>query len=262
MMKQDIRKVILSPYFYISIVLVAVFLYMGSAWETTPDFLYLYWCTHFAGMTSFVMPLLAGLATADIYCVERRDGYHYSMLMRSDVTSYCLSKIVVATLTGLFVALLGIAVYAVICMFTVDGTLQIATKQGTYQVYSQDMDYSGNFMDSLGGAYNWWGMLAMYLASFGLYSMMWPVMSLAVAVFTSNRYLVIAFPVLFVNFLFTITPLLGLDWFNPIDISGSFSSSRMLSLPLSGIPFQIGMMLLYVLVCGTIFRVGVGRSLK
>lgn len=265
MLRQDIRKVILSPYFYISIVLVAIFLYIGSAGETTPDFLYLYWCARFAGMISYIMPMLAGLAVADIYCVERKNGYHYTMLIRSDKTTYCLSKIFVAALTGMLVTLLGVALYAIICMLTVDGPLQIATEQATYQQYVQNADENPRrLLDRLGVAQNWWGMLAFQLVFFATYSMIWPVMSLATAVFTNNRYIVIAFPVLFVNLMSTVTASLSGGWgqLNPIILSESGGSNYMNSLPADGLPFQIGMVALYILICGIIFRIGVGKHLK
>ena len=80
MLKQEIRRVLHSPFFYISIIILvfADFPVMLDQFEMSNELTYLVDVGWGMGYGSVLYPLLCVLTTAESYLMEYRSGYRYS----------------------------------------------------------------------------------------------------------------------------------------------------------------------------------------
>ena len=76
MIRQEIRRVLLSPFFYISIAILFAGSFFPALYDISNhyDLSYLMDST-LAGYGTALMPILSTLAIADSYLIEEKDGY-------------------------------------------------------------------------------------------------------------------------------------------------------------------------------------------
>lgn len=106
MLKQEIRRVLHSPFFYISIIILvfADFPVMLDQFEMSNELTYLVDVGWGMGYGSVLYPLLCVLTTAESYLMEYRSGYRYSSMSRTSKTRYAVTKMAVAIGTGAAIA--------------------------------------------------------------------------------------------------------------------------------------------------------------
>lgn len=254
MIKQDIRKVLLSPFFYISIVAGCILMLMG-AWEDLPisrDIVYLHDCG--SGMFMGFLPLLSGLAIADLYCIESKSGYHYSIMVRGSKLQYCLSKVFVGILTGFLVSLLATPLFILACFIIEQGHLNVGEDiPDLYQMLGE-----GLIRDWIQSGHCEYLMYRRVLLQC-FYSSLWPSMALCISIFTQNKYVVIAGP--FVLDSIWTAVVVGLEFYY-LSATAISPDGRAEFLPYEGIPFRIAVILFYYIVEGAIFTWGVLHKLK
>lgn len=109
MLKQEIRRVLHSPFFYVSIIILvfADFPVMLDQFEMSNELTYLVDVGWGMGYGSVLYPLLCVLTTAESYLMEYRSGYRYSSMSRTSKTRYAVTKMAVAIGTGAAIAVLS-----------------------------------------------------------------------------------------------------------------------------------------------------------
>lgn len=251
------RKIIGSPYFWVSVLVAGGFFFYGVLAFPNDSLLYHFETTVGYGLTGYILPLLAGFAFADIYCVERREGCYYNMLIRRDKESYCMSKIAAGALSGFLVVFLGLAVFSVFCFVWRRGGLVLVTEDVINEVHGYDDNLLGYLIQH---GYSFLALLIMYI-EYSLPGAVWPVMALAVSVFTSNRYVIYIVPPVYFLGMQLVCHSLGLNYLNPQTFAMHDNIYRA-HMPGMGWGFLVGMIGLYLFVFGFIFWKGVHRSLK
>lgn len=253
MLKQDIRKVLMSPFYYLAIVLTAIFMVEG-AWEDiffSNDFMYIYICS-FLGYGTTMVPLLSGLAFADIYCVESRDGYHYSVMVRGSRLGYCISKLVVATLSGFIMMVLSIVLFAAICFVLRKGDMVFLSRAG------MDMEIL-DWAETLKKMGHPELILFYDMLKACVYAAIWPAMSLALSVIFHNKYIIMAGPLLIQKVWDIVFVGLHLPYVSFIAWSARGKAD---SLPYGGIFFRMGVIGVCLILESIIFISGVIKRME
>lgn len=250
MVRQEIRRVLLSPYFYLSIVIftVGAFVPVVDGLPYSKDIVYFFDIVGL-GYGMALTPILSTVTVADSYLVESQTGYHYAVMSRTTKWKYCLSKMGVAIGSGIAVVLVAklvILVALAIILQCMHGTIHF-----------------GDAVEEWGG-----GEVLLMKRKFGLYigqiilydcmyAAIFPGMSLAVSTLVRNKYVVMLFPFIYANvtgFVFV-----GLHWYylTPM-VMGSEGRAR--HLPYEGLPYHIVMVLIYCTVSTAVFVRGIRKQ--
>ncbi len=179
MIKHDIKRIILSPSFYVAIFLFIIFGMLQQAENIAGKngmlssfgvdnfgFLnrYIYSTCHGAQM-HFMLPVIAAIPCANLYLQEYKSKYMRNILVRTSRIKYFLSKIIVSFLSGVLVVLIGEIILFSVC-FCIDSDIsvplidtQMMSKTNFIRVlYENDLPLfilfeSGNLM-LFGGVYS------------------------------------------------------------------------------------------------------------
>ena len=243
----------MSPFYYLAIVLTAVFMAEG-AWEDifiSNDFTYIYICS-FVGYGTTMVPLLSGLAFADVYCVESRDGYHYSVMVRGSRLGYCISKLVVATLSGFVMMALSIVLFTVVCFVLRKGDLVLVGQSGMDMVI---LDWAVTLKKM--GHPEWILFYDMFKAC--MYASIWPAMSLALSVIFRNKYIIMAGPLLIQKVWGIVFVGLHLPYVSFVAWSVMGKAD---SLPYGGFFFRMGVFGICLVLESAVFILGVIRRME
>lgn len=257
MFRQDMRRILFSPYFWLSILVAGCFFFYGALGFPNDSLLYNFETTVNFGVTGYVLPLLACFAFADSYCVERKEGCCYNMLIRKDKASYCLSKITAGALSGFLVIFLGLAVFSIFCLVWRRGGLVFVTEEVFNEVHGNDNNLWGYLIRH---GCSFLALLLMYVEH-SLSGAVWPVMALAASVFTGNRYIIYIVPPVYFLGMQLICSNLKLIYLNPLIFTVHDHIYRD-HMPGKGVGFLLGVIIIYLFVFGFIFWKGVHRSLK
>lgn len=257
MFRQDMRRILCSPYFWASILVAGCFFFYGTLEFPNDSLLYNFETTVGFGVTAYILPLLACFAFADSYCVERKEGYCYNMLIRKDKASYCLSKITAGALSGFLVVFLGLAVFSLLCLLWRRGGSVMVTEEVFNEVHGDENNLWGYLIRH---GYSFLALLLMYVEH-SLPGAIWPVMALAVSVFTRNRYIIYIVPPVYFLGMQLLCSNLELPYLNPLTITLHDNIYRF-HMPGMGWGFLLGVIGIYIYVFGFIFWKGVHRSLK
>lgn len=264
MLKQEIRRVFLSPFFYLSVLILTVCNFMGAAEDlgllinrcSCFDIAYMFDAATF-GYLGALVPLLAGLATADSYLVEIRDGYHYAVLSRSTKLRYSLTKVGVAAGCGMLVVCLahllylaGLAVLIMMQSGEMDIRKYLGSQVGTVDWYSSSVWIPRRRY----GLY-----IAEIILFDCLYASVFPGIALCVSLVTKNRYVVLLSG--YIYYLLTEVVLVGdpLFYLSPGVLS---AIGRAGSLPHDGLYYRLEVVSLYWLVQLLVFLYGVHKKTK
>ncbi len=138
MIKHDIKRIILSPSFYVAIFLFVIVGILQQAENVVGQnrmlaslgvdnfgFFnrYIYSTCHGAQM-HFMLPVIAAIPCANLYLQEYKSKYMRNILVRTSRIKYFLSKIIVSFLCGVFVVLIGEIILFSIC-FLVDSNASV-----------------------------------------------------------------------------------------------------------------------------------------
>ncbi len=133
MIKHDIKRIILSPSFYIAIFLFVIVGILQQAENTVGQnrmlasfgldnfgFLNRYiYSTCCGAQMHFMLPVISAIPCANLYLQEYKSKYLRNILVRTSRKKYFLSKIIVSFLCGVFVVLIGEIILFSVC-FLID----------------------------------------------------------------------------------------------------------------------------------------------
>jgi hypothetical protein len=193
MFRQDMRRILRSPVFYFSILVVEICIVAG-AWEDLSeinDFVFLGtmgWFASGSSMICYAIPLLAGLAVSDSYCIERKDGYHYSVMSRGSKLRYCISKIVTANLSGMMMMAAAEILFVVVCFVVRRGDLVLSTDLISKSFFENT--WHAVFFEKGCPIMAWVSWMLSYCVAASIF----PGISLCVSLVIRNRYVVMAAP--------------------------------------------------------------------
>lgn len=255
MLRQELRRLFLSPFFYVSVVILLICAFFGAA-EDIPrncDIVYLYE----AGCLGYVrnlIPLLAGLAVSDSYLIEIQGGYYYSVMSRTTRLRYCLVKVGTAIFSGVFTVL----VMKILYLF---GLMIAATiLHGGFNFGDTVLKDLAWVLDSV------WLLkrrLDLYIGQIILYDCMYasifPAFCLMVSAFIKNKYVVLLSGFIYNNVMSII--FIGLQWYY-VAPSVLDSIGRANLLPHEGFPYRIMVILIYWIVELVVFTRGVWKQTK
>lgn len=254
MIRQEIRRVLLSPFFYISIAILFAGSFFPALYDISNhyDLSYLMDST-LAGYGTALMPILSTLAIADSYLIEEKDGYQYAVMARTTKLKYCLSKIGVAIGTGMAVVL-------------ITKVLLLLSMTVSFLVIFGKVVLGSEVVDSACAGTSYWIDHHNYIMFIGqqilydcMYASIFPGLSLAVSTIAKNKYVVMLFPFIYAN----VTTLLfiGLQWYYlaPMILD---AQGRASSLMFEGLPYRIFVILIYWLVSTVFFIRGVWSKMK
>lgn len=254
MVRQEIRRVLRSPFFYVSIfiLLLGSFFPVLDGLRDGNDIVYLFDITG-VGYGMALIPILSTLAVADSYLIEYQSGYHYMVLSRTNKLKYCLSKMGVAVVSGILVVVLMKLILLAL--------LAIIVKA----MYGDIIFGGEQAVNSIGVASTWilQRKFGLYIAQNILYDCMYaavfPGLSLAVSTFIKNKYVVMLFPFIYANV--TAFIFVGLKWYylTPMVLG---VEGRATLLPHEGLPFRIMVVFIYWFISTILFIRGVWKETK
>lgn len=264
MLKQEVRRVYLSPFFYLGIIVLVIcsLLAVSEDIRNNPDIIYLLDEGAY-GYNKMLIPILAGLAVADSYLIEIKNGYHYAVMSRTRRLKYCLSKIAVAIMTGMVTVLLSKLLFLLVVTIIVK-ILHGEIVVGDRIVESFDgivgLKGSGNF------ATPYWirrqnfllyiGQIILYD---GLYASIFPAMAFVASVFCSNKYIVLLTSYIYNEVMSLVFVGFKLYYVSPTVL---YSGGRANLLMHEGLPFRIIVVLMYWVLEALIFIYGVNRQTR
>lgn len=134
--KQEIRKALLNPSFFIAILMQIIFLYVGG-WEDWPwrdqlDSFYMFANSRELGVAHLFLPILSCLPYAMSYVFENKSRYFLFQYHRTENRSWILGKIIAVTLAGGLAVGLGTLIYAIFCILLVPSDSLIVEVWRTY----------------------------------------------------------------------------------------------------------------------------------
>ena len=187
MYRQDFRKIIHSPFFYISIItMLANALYGGwNAINNVNDYFFLDtvgW-TDDGGAVLSLISLLSGITFTDLFCIENNSGMIYSVMSRTSKIKYALERIIMANISGILLMICVEVLYFIICFFFWRGSLVFGGEwsDGIFEPY---LNTVGNH--SVCAAV--WILLRM------LYASVWPGVAIVASLFIRSRYVLMVAP--------------------------------------------------------------------
>lgn len=254
MIRQEIRRVFHSPFFYLSIfiLLIGSFVAVFDCLADSNEVVYLFDVTGL-GYGKALIPILSSLAVADSYLIEYQSGYHYAVMSRTTKLRYCFSKMGVAIASGIFVVLfmklLLLALLAAIAQ-CLHGEFVFGGEEA--------VQYFDN--TSILILRRQFGLfIAQNILYDCLYASVFPGLSLAVSTLVKNKYVVMLFPFIYANV--TAFVFVGLKWYylTPM-VLGSEGRAKLLSH--EGLPFHIMVVLIYWIVSTIWFVRCVWRETK
>ena len=253
MLKQEIRRVLHSPFFYVSIIILvfADFPVMLDQFEMSNELTYLVDVGWGMGYGSVLYPLLCVLTTAESYLMEYRSGYRYSSMSRTSKTRYAVTKMAVAIGTGaaiavlsrlLFLGLTALIVYKIHGQGLVGGedTIEAMSRTSLLVIQRKYAQY-----------------LMLFILEDSLYASILPGIALIVSLFVKNRYVVMLSSYIYCEGMDMI--FITLQWYygSPLVL---MSTGRASLLPYKGLPFRVIMVLLYWVVEMGVFVYGVRKQ--
>ena len=229
MLKQEIRRVLHSPFFYVSIIILvfADFPVMLDQFEMSNELTYLVDVGWGMGYGSVLYPLLCVLTTAESYLMEYRSGYRYSSMSRTSKTRYAVTKMAVAISTGaaiavlsrlLFLGLTALIVYKIHGQVLVGGedTIEAMSRTSLLVIQRKYAQY-----------------LMLFILEDSLYASILPGIALIVSLFVKNRYVVMLSSYIYCEGMDMI--FITLQWYygSPLVL---MSTGRASLLPYKGLP--------------------------
>lgn len=255
MVRQELRRLFLSPFFYVSIVILVICSFFGAG-EDIPrncDIVYLAEAGCLGYVTELI-PLLAGLAVADSYLIEIQGGYYYSVISRTTKWRYCLSKMGTAIFSGIFTVLLMKLIFLAGIM------LSSSILHGGFNFGDTVMKDRAWVLDSvwlLRRRFDLYiGQIILYD---GMYASIFPGFCLMVSVFIKNKYVVLLSGFIY-NHVMSII-FIGLQWYYVAPSVMDFVGRANL-LPHEGLPYRIMIILIYWSVELVVFTRGVWKQTK
>lgn len=254
MVRQEIRRVLLSPFFYLSIAV----LFIGSFFPTLYDISVQYDLSYLmdsslSGYGRGLIPILSSLAVADSYLVEERSGYRYAVMSRTTKLRYCISKI-------------GVAAGAGICVVLFTKLLLLLSMTISSLCIHGQVVLGGESIQNTCGGMRYWINRRNYVMFIGqnilydcMYAAVFPGLSLAVSTVIKNKYVVMLFPFIYDNV--TAFVFVGLKWYY-LTPSVMDAMGRALLLPHEGLTYRIMMVLIYWVVTTVLFTLGVRKEMK
>ena len=215
MLRQEFRRMFLSPFFYLSILcgfimgmyqLVEEFC-LGGVWEPPVFFSFPYLIIRACSGNFFVYcSLYVGWAVADSYCIESESGYRYSVMVRSNKIKYCLSKFMAAVACGFLVQVISViflTLFMAVYLLPFGGLkfADLEPPQSLKAVLGRadELANEGKVVAA--------GMRYCLLSCF--YGALFPAISLCISLVVRNKYMVMAFPYLLSFSLSTISVIFG-----------------------------------------------------
>jgi len=253
MIRQEIRRVLLSPFFYLSIAIftAGAFVPVVDGLPYSQDIVYFFDIVGL-GYGKALTPILSTLTVADSYLIENQTGYHFAVMSRTTKWKYCLSKMGVAIFSGIAVVLIAKLIILAALVIIVQ------YMHGDFNFGATAEEWAGGtsmlLMQGKPGLY-----VAQIIFYDCMYAAVFPGLSLAVSVFIRNKYIVMLFPFIYANvtaFVFT-----GLHWYylTPMVLD---SEGRASLLPYEGLPYRIAVVLIYWTVSTFVFARGVRKQMK
>ena len=254
MLKQEIRRVLLSPFFYLAIVIMFIGSYMPVVDEApyNNDIVYLFWVMGL-GHGGMLAPIMSCLAVADSYLIEHQSGYYYAVMSRSTKLKYCFSKMGVAIATGISIVL-------------ITKLLLLAALMIGAQIMHGDFNWGNSAIESIGPSEIWIAKrkFGLYIGQIILYDCMYasifPGIALVVSTIMKNKYIVMLFPFFYsevTSFVF-----IGLECYYLAPTLLDSEGAVINLLPYEGLPFRIMVILLYWIIETSLFTRGIWKETK
>lgn len=253
MLKQEIRRVLHSPFFYISVLILVLadFPVMLDQFEISNDLVYLTNVGWGLGYGCGLIPLLCVLTTAESYLMEHRSGYRYASMSRTSKTRYAVTKMAVAIGTGAVIVLLSRLIFmglVALIVYRIHGQVFLGSMQAVDA-------FSGSSLLIMQRRFVLY--LILVIGEDCLYGSIMPGIALLVSLVSKNRYIVMLSPYLYCEIMSMI--FVTVQWFyvSPTVLP---SERRASLLPYGGLPFRVFMALLYWGIEMGVFIYGVRKQ--
>ena len=211
MFRQDMRRAVASPLFIMAVAITLVCLLI-SAWPEirfTNELLYLTTMGWYgaSNIVCILLPLFSGLIYADAYCVEKKDGFHYSVISRGSKLRYGISKVCTANLCAALMILVVTLLFMGACVLIFKGDLTFTgIPEPDDTTVSDDFFHTVSYMGNDEEVMMWehvfydrgqpFMILLSWIMSYALAASIWPGMALCASLFIRSRYVVLAVPFL------------------------------------------------------------------
>lgn len=193
-----------SPLFYLVILIMAVFSLIDAQEELrfTNEIVYLATVGRLDRSSSigYLIPMLAGLPFADAYCTERKDGYHYSVMVRGSKLRYSVSKICAANLSAVLIIWAAEILYISGCILECHGNVILSGDVTTDFFTSYSISNTGTTMyweHSLLNLGHPELIIVSWTMEYALAGSLFPGIALCASLVIRNRYVLMAVPFAF-----------------------------------------------------------------
>lgn len=281
MFRKEIKKIVCNPIYWICILIMFGFMFMGSLgfWKAGADengraivsmldLFYTTWAS--LGHAEKIVPLVAAIPVTYMFYDEYKSGLFNLTITRVSKTKYILCKIVVAMLSGFM--LIGIAeIIWTITMIVLTGATPTFTDASNFFL-GRHNDYSEVFNEGQWAEIliaHGKGVIVFIAYNFvnACYAMTCPLIGLFVAVFSKNKYLPLIVP-FFVNLIIdNVEQLIRVH--TAIELPFAFNNQTMMLQDMNdhgriggGIPYVLIMDIIMCTVMGILFAVAIRRGFK
>lgn len=250
MYRFSIKNTLLNPTIIVAVFGLWIGMLLGTDFST--DVTYSFHYTISIGVTSYFIPVVSVLPI--FYLMKQLNkGYVRNLcLFRSNVNTYSWGLVASAILSGMTIMTLALL------LFTISVMVYSALFLGTPYFGIGLFLFSEKFYRFID--YNF---VLLYLHQafvFILNGTIWPVITLASFCFTTNSYIALAFPFIIRVSLSWLTQGTALFFLDPgqLLLGGGIMSKTVGN----GIPYLLAYVCIVILLCGFIWRIDLGRSIR
>lgn len=205
MLRQEIKRIVLSPMAWLSVVLLSILMLVGMGEDIfgfgSGGWLKLFFFTENFGTSVWGEALLCPLAAASIYYEERNIHYDVLALTRAGRRRYCMNKIAAVCLGTMLLYIMASYLFLL---------LASVISEGAYSPFVCENALSGTFWEPLLEKRLEMAVLAIHVLLYSFTAAIYAMISLILSVFCSNRYVLFAAPFLLAQmaeFLSHLTPI-------------------------------------------------------
>jgi len=212
MLRTNLKKIVCSAVFWGTVILLAGSMVLGAysdlqnARNNSMSVLYCYLVTNSVGISHVLVPIVTIVPFTFFYVDELDKKAVYYSLIRCSKRKYYLANVLTAIISAVLVSSLAILIFVIVCL-GFGANLQVDNMMVEY--------YSGTFFQTWIESEMLVRILLIHICSFVIFSIPWPLLSLAVSILSKNKYVIIASPFILFMAASYVTEMSSADMLNP-----------------------------------------------
>lgn len=248
--KVDVFRVFSTPPFYAACLLLFLVNMFSICNEAKPDegcIVYYFTVFIFDGAFSVVIPFLGTLPFSNSFCVDWKNSYFKSLLIRCSINKYCWSKVVVTAFSAFLIVMMGNILSSLFL------SIQWPLIGNEYYEFGYSI-YDNNVIGQLIDFHPLLYLFARFSLQ-GVAAAFWAVFTLFISSFSTNLYVVYATPIIgyYVAIHFPLPYYLKLNV-----LTGGRTNLGSLAL---SVLFPVLFFVFQIIIFGCFFRIQIGRKL-